>query len=75
LDYVYNGLGWLGAFGGSAWCLFSLAFRWRTITHKYGRIDLYFWVIYIQCVVCFMAYAAMWAVYAIQRTIANGIFG
>ena len=60
----------IGTIAGSLFCLYSVAFRWRLITAKYGRLDLYFWVIAVLLGGSFIGYfldVAIWVVWSAAR--------
>lgn len=68
-EYVYTALQLAGMFGGSLFCLYSIAFRWSAVTHKYGRIDLYFWVICIQFIFVALSLLSICALWGIEVAI------
>ncbi len=71
VNYVYNALNLIAIFGGPAWCILSIAFRWRTVTHKYGRHELYFWFVYINLLVSGISTAAIVVLWEIQQKITS----
>lgn len=64
--YVYSALRMVAIFGGSLWCLYSVIFRWRAVTHRYGRIELYFWFLAANFVFYVLASGLMIAIWEIE---------
>ncbi len=69
MEYAYAAFDWTAALGGYFWCLYSIAFRWHTVTHKYGRIELYFWVLYINIVAVMLSALGVGLTAAIDRAL------
>jgi hypothetical protein len=73
MDNIYKGLTLVGIFGGLGWCLFSIAFRWRTLTHTYGRHAFYAWFIYIVTIGWLCALGAIIALVVFQHFVLHTV--
>lgn len=55
----------IGGSLGFLFCLYSLAFRWRSVVAKYGELSLLWWVLYVMTLWSlfgFLLSLALWGV-------------
>jgi hypothetical protein len=52
----------LGGDIGFLFYLYSLAFRWKVVVAKYGRLSLYWWVLAVTAGCSFLGYLASLAI-------------
>jgi hypothetical protein len=56
-----------GVVAGYLYCFWMIAFRWRVLRKKYGRLDLIFWAHYVLFGFAFGAWLLVVAIWCCQR--------
>jgi hypothetical protein len=54
----------IGGLVGALFCLYSVLFRWKALVSKYGRRELYFWLLAMTSACSLLGYfadVALWA--------------
>jgi hypothetical protein len=55
----------IGGAVGVLFCLYSIMFRWKAVTAKYGRFSLYWWALAVTAVCSLIGYLIGWAVWGV----------
>jgi hypothetical protein len=59
----------IGGALGALFCLYLVVFRWSAVTAKYGRLDLYYWLVAMTLAGTLIGYLADLAIWAVQYAI------
>jgi hypothetical protein len=62
-----NLIGAAGLIAGYLYCFWAIAFRWKTLRRKYGRLDLILWANYVLFGFAFGAWLLVVAIWSAQR--------